>query len=113
MTTPIIQTQFLTNAAVLLYTAPGPQRLVTAVTQLVLANIDAAAHKVTINNVPPGGSVANSNIIMPAMSIGANTMLTFNSLNGIWLMFGGGQLWALADANSFVTITAGGSPIFA
>lgn len=106
---PLVQTQFLTNAAAIYYTMTGMQNDVATVNSIVIANTTAAAKTVTIHNVPSGGTASAGNQIFPAVSIPANTTWVGRYPgDGMCVIPVGGTIQALASAVSAVTLTIGG-----
>lgn len=94
----------LTTSAVTLYTVTEPVTN-AVVKQIAVSNFGASATSVTVHFVQNGGSVGNGNIIIPAVSISANSTIT---LDVTQVLNGGDFIAALASANSALNIAISG-----
>lgn len=65
-----------TGAGTLLYTVPTTYR--TEVTDIDVCNTTSGSLSFSLHLVPSGGSVLASNMLFPAVSIPANTMVQWN-----------------------------------
>ena len=94
----------LTTSAVTLYTVTNP---VTngVIKQIAVSNYSASAATVTVHFVQNGGSVGNGNIIVPAVSISANSTITLDLTQ---VLNAGDFIAALASANSALNISISG-----
>lgn len=104
---PLVKTQFLTNAGVTYYTTPPTRPAITVVSSIVLANNTAAAHTATVGV----NGVAAGNCILWAIPIPANSTFHIEASgeSGIVILEAGDTLQALADANSAITLSVGGT----
>lgn len=94
----------LTSSAATYYTAT---RVTARVDNFTVTNTDSAAHQVTVYLIASGGSAGDSNTIIDTKSINAGE--TYNCPEMIGKVIPPGAfIQALADANSVLTISAGG-----
>ena len=87
-----------------LYTVTAPAISAT-VKQLLVANYSSSAASVTVNFVPSGGTVGNSNVVVPALNIAANSTITLDVTQVLNL---GDAIAAYASATSSINIAASG-----
>lgn len=96
----------LGNASATLYTAPSAPTLGPApkarMVEVLLANTDSSARTVTLYVVASGGSVGDSNTILPAVSLSANS---FNRLKFATVIEAGGTIRGFADTANKVCAT--------
>lgn len=94
----------LTTGNTTLYTVTNP--VVNGVLkQILVANYSASSATVTVYIVPSGGTAGNSNIVVPAVSISANSTITLDITQ---VMNQGDFLVATAGASSAINISVSG-----
>lgn len=101
--TAIIEGQFLSGAAALLYVSPTG--VYSQIVKLSCVNSDSASHVVTIYLVPAGGTAGNANVVTNAQPILPKQ--TFNSPNEYaHVLNPGDAIWGFADVAGKVNIRA-------
>ena len=94
----------LGTSATALYTVTSPAS--SGITkQILVSNYSTSSANVTLYLVPSGGTAGNSNAIVPAVSISANSTITLDLTQVLNL---GDSLWALASAGSSLNVLVSG-----
>lgn len=106
----LIYQGLLTNASATLYTAPaaptsGPPPKVV-IEEIVIANTDSAARTLTLYAVPANGTISNTNVLLPAVSLAANS---FTRLDLQTVMEASGTLRGFADTTLKICLTVSGT----
>ncbi len=91
-----------TGAGTLLYTVPNA--FIVDVTDITMSNTTAGALSLKVHLVPTGGSVADSNMMIPNVSIPANTFVQWS---GNQTLQAGGFIQGIASGAG-VSVTING-----
>lgn len=94
----------LTSSAATYYTAT---RVTARIDNFTVTNTDSSAHQLTVYLVASGGSAGDSNTIIDTKSILPGETYTCPEMIGKILPVGS-FIQAMADANTVLTISAGG-----
>ena len=97
----------LTSSAATYYTA---ERCTARVDNMTVTNTDSSAHQLTVYLIASGGSAGDSNTIIDTKSIHAGETYTCPEMIGK-IIPAGSFIQALADADTVLTISAGGIEI--
>ena len=98
----LAKSSITTGAGTLLYTVPNAFR--ADIQDLVISNTTAAPISVKIHLVPAGGSVADSNMMVPNVSVPGNTLIQWT---GNQTLEAGGFVQGIATAAG-VSVTING-----
>ena len=93
-------------AASTLYTCPAKMRATPK--QLSIANTSGTATPVTVYVVPNGGTAANSNTIVPGITVPPNSVLSLAPYLANVVLVEGDTIQALAGTATRLTPTGGG-----
>lgn len=108
--TALIPAKFAENTQTTQYTAASATGTRAIIDKFTVTNISASNATLSVNIVPPSGSVADSNLIMDTRTIAPQETYTCPELVG-QILVPGSIISTLASAASALTIRASGREI--
>jgi hypothetical protein len=99
---------FAANTATTIYTVPANTR--TIIDKFTACNTDASARTLSIHIVASGGSVGDSNLILDALSIAANTTVEIEFMKN-HVLETGQTIRAFASQASTISIRCSGREV--